>query len=289
MTSHEHSAKQSDDRDTKRNTQDEIVPNNLSGLGSFYALQWAIKKPSKETLTPQAVLQLQRVVGNQATLRLLSSATVIQRQATVTDLPNDNIITKQQVITALEGWRDSYQQKVQAEQHAPAPANRPAYKNPAYALEEVGSMITSVTSLDLNSNSVWNQTLSVAIENNQIQAVRLIRARSGTLDLIVANPDRDPELGSPGPASVLIDEFGTRNLGTQNNPQRPTLRAEVPSLIPMYQNRFGYRLTDEAWGLIANQIELNNRTYPTGILQDNEFAQITTPRLEMKKPPDPED
>lgn len=35
-----------------------------SGLGSFYAIQRALKKPSKETLTPQAVLQLQRTITN---------------------------------------------------------------------------------------------------------------------------------------------------------------------------------------------------------------------------------
>lgn len=72
MNTHDHSAKKSVDTSLTNTPQEEQVPDNSSGLESFLAMQDAIKKPSKAMLTPQAVLQLQRSIGNQATIRLLS-------------------------------------------------------------------------------------------------------------------------------------------------------------------------------------------------------------------------
>lgn len=75
MNTHDHSTKKKVDTFTTNTPQEEQVPDNTFGLGSFYAMQRAIKKPGKETLTPNVVLQLQCVIGNQAVQRLLIGRT----------------------------------------------------------------------------------------------------------------------------------------------------------------------------------------------------------------------
>ncbi len=72
MTTHDQSVKQPADKDTKRNSQEDFIYNDLSGLESFDAVQSAVQRPSRETRTPRAVMQLQRTIGNRATQRLLS-------------------------------------------------------------------------------------------------------------------------------------------------------------------------------------------------------------------------
>lgn len=74
MTNHGHSINKQVDTISTNTLQEEQVPESMLGLGRFDAMQHAIKNPSKETLTPQTVIQLQRTIGNQAVLRMLAGS-----------------------------------------------------------------------------------------------------------------------------------------------------------------------------------------------------------------------
>lgn len=70
MSEHDNSSQKQNDLSPTQGVQ-EI---STSGMGSFSAMQQAIKQPSRQTLTPTAVLQLQQTIGNVAVQRLLAGA-----------------------------------------------------------------------------------------------------------------------------------------------------------------------------------------------------------------------
>jgi hypothetical protein len=74
MNTHDHSVKKSVDTDINQNSQEVPIQADVSGLGSFYAMQRAIYKPSRETLTSDVVLQLQRTIGNHRVAQLIAQS-----------------------------------------------------------------------------------------------------------------------------------------------------------------------------------------------------------------------
>jgi len=86
MSTHDHSVKTSADSDTKQASQEISFQDDITGLSGFYGLRRAIQKPSKETLTSGAVLQLQRTIGNQAVIKMLSQT----GKPTIQRAPNRN-------------------------------------------------------------------------------------------------------------------------------------------------------------------------------------------------------
>jgi hypothetical protein len=97
MTTHDRSTKKQVDVSPPKTSLEEQAPDNASGLASFYAIQGAIQKPSRETLTPRAILQLQRTIGNQAVLRMLAgvSSDRVQR------LSNSSLVASVQTNTPV--------------------------------------------------------------------------------------------------------------------------------------------------------------------------------------------
>jgi hypothetical protein len=57
----------------KKNTSRKQHPEKVTDSESFLTLQRVIENPTRETITPNIVLQLQRTIGNQATTRILKS------------------------------------------------------------------------------------------------------------------------------------------------------------------------------------------------------------------------
>lgn len=72
MNTHDRSAKKSTNTSKNNVPEDRQQDGNVSGLDSFYTMRRAIQKPSRETLTPNAVLQLQRTIGNNAIIKMLN-------------------------------------------------------------------------------------------------------------------------------------------------------------------------------------------------------------------------
>lgn len=72
MNSHDNSTKKSAET-TQANSQKETIPNNLSTVTNSYGMSHALKELNSTNLTPNAILQLQGTIGNQAVQRLIEN------------------------------------------------------------------------------------------------------------------------------------------------------------------------------------------------------------------------
>jgi hypothetical protein len=111
MTTHDHSVKKQVDTTPSQFTQEQPTRDDVLDLDSLFAVQRVIQKPNTATLTPKTILQLQRMIGNSGTKRLLATSGVsLTTQAIQRSEGPKNALAEKQYVTVNSGeqikWTD---------------------------------------------------------------------------------------------------------------------------------------------------------------------------------------
>ncbi|MDQ7033333.1 MAG: hypothetical protein Q9P01_00395 [Anaerolineae bacterium] len=92
MTNRDYSVKKQSNVSATKISQHDQAPDNSSGLTDFYQIQQAVEKPNATTLTPRVIVNLQRIIGNQAVQRLLNKSASVSKLAPQPALSIENSI-----------------------------------------------------------------------------------------------------------------------------------------------------------------------------------------------------